>query len=415
LPHPILIDAYCGSIHHNYAIHKHSKEHDHSGQCFTALVRRAVNTESAQNNNPEDKLMNYYPKASSFCSALTALGMACAAHAQSTVTLYGIVDASVRFTDGLSASNAAAQGSTKAVNSGVNNTSRFGFRGSEDLGNGLAAVFGLETGINADTGAQANTTKFFDRASYVGLKANWGTITVGRQTTVLADSLGPVDPLGVRFAGFNPNVGVAALSAHGLGIEYGPSGATSGAYRLDNSIKYAGKFSDLTVRAMHALGEKVGDSSALSSTGAGMTYQAGNLAATLGYAQFQSAAGLQLKAYVGGVSGKIGNNKLSFTYAGNKAEVSGTSEVRYTTWGLGGTVPITSNMDLILAHYKVSRERTAKVKDGYNRTVAFVEYKLSKRTKLYAELDHTGWQSGFVAAALPQSAHGASLGMVHNF
>lgn len=359
--------------------------------------------------------MNHHQHATKFCAALALLASACAANAQSSVTIYGIADASVRFTDGLNASNAAAAGSASAVSSGVNNTSRFGFRGSEDLGGGMAAIFNLESGINIDTGAQANATKFFDRASYLGIKANWGTVTMGRQTTVLADALSPVDPLGVRFAGFNPNVGVAALSAHGLGIEYGPSGATSGAYRLDNSVKYAGKFSDLTVRAMHAFGEQSGDSSGLSSSGLGMTYQSNSLAASFGYAEFKSAANLQLKAYFGGISGNLGNSKLSLTYGNNEAEVSGTAKTKQTTLGFGGTVPLSTSIDLILAHYRVDRTRTAKADDGYNRTVAFLEYKLSKRTKLYAELDRTNWQTGFVAAGLPGSASGLSLGLLHTF
>lgn len=389
-------------------------------QLENAIIQTSVLSLEAQvtkrlerhpNNNLEDKLMNQDNHAKKFCTTLALLASACAVHAQSTVTVYGIADASVRYTDGLNVKNAAAVDSATAVSSGVNNTSRFGFRGSEDLGGGMAAIFHLESGINLDTGVQTNTDKFFDRASYMGLKANWGTVTMGRQTTVLADALSPVDPLGVRFAGFNPNVGIAALSAHGLGITYGPSGSTSGAYRLDNSIKYAGKFSDLTVRAMHAFGEQLSGNS----SGLGMTYQAGNVAATLGYAEFKSATGLQLKGYVGGISGKLGNNKLSLTYGSSEAETASTAKTSQTTLGFGGTVPLTASMDLILAHYRVNRERTTKADDGYNRTVAFLEYKLSKRTKLYAELDRTNWQTGYVAATLPQSATGASLGVVHNF
>ncbi len=359
--------------------------------------------------------MNNDKHATKLCVSLALLAGACAVNAQSTVTVYGIADASVRYTDGLSASNAAAVGSATAVSSGVNNTSRYGLRGSEDLGGGMAAIFNLESGINIDSGTQANATKFFDRASYVGLRANWGTITMGRQTTVLADALGPVDPLGVRFAGFNPNVSIAALSAPGLGIEYGPSGDTKGSYRQDNSIKYAGKFSDLTVRAMHAFGEQSNDSSALSSTGLGLAYQTSNYAATLGYAEFKSATRLELKGYVGGLSAQLGGGKLSLTYGNHEAEVTATTKTNNTTLGLGGTVPLSASVDLILTHYRVNRTRTAKADDGYNRSIGFLEYKLSKRTKLYAELDQTNWQTGYVAAGLPESATGASLGVVHNF
>lgn len=361
------------------------------------------------------QFVNSGTRTAKFGASLALLASAFAVNAQSTVTLYGIADASVRFTDGLSASNAAASGSASAVSSGVDNTSRFGFRGSEDLGGGMAAIFNLESGINIDTGAQTNATKLFDRASYVGLKANWGTITMGRQTTALADALGPVDPLGYRFAGFNPNIGIAALGAHGLNTEYGPSGITNNSFRLDNALKYAGNFGALSVRVMHAFGEQSSNASALSSAGLGLGYQTDRVAATLAYTDFESATGLQLKAYVGGISGKLGDNKLSLTYGSNEADVTSATQTRHTTLGLGGTMPVNASTDLILAHYRVKRARSAKADDGYNRTVAFLEYKLSKRSKLYGELDHTQWQSGYVAAGLPANATGVSLGISHSF
>lgn len=347
--------------------------------------------------------------------ALSLLAFACIASAQGSVTIYGIVDAGLRYGDGLSAANAAFSGSTTGINSGINNTSRLGFRGSEDLGGGMRAVFNLEAGLNIDTGAQANATKFFDRGSHVGLQTHWGTVTLGRQTSVLADALGPVDPLGVRFAGFNPNVAIAALSAHKLGLEYGPSGANTGSYRLDNSIKYVGKFSDFTVRAIHALGEQSGDAAKLSSSGVGLGYQSESYAATLGYEQFESAAGLTLKGYVGGVSGKLGSSKISLTYGSHEGETSVTAKTRNTTLGLGGTFPLSGSVDLIVAHYRVNRTRTANVDDGFNRNVAFLEYKLSKRTRLYAELDQTNWKDGYQGVGLPGTGSGASLGMVHSF
>lgn len=348
-------------------------------------------------------------------AVLSLLACAGAANAQSSVTIYGIADAGLRYTDGLSAANAAVAGSARALGSGINTTSRLGYRGTEDLGGGLRAIFNFESGLNVDTGATANANKFFDRASHVGLQASWGTVTLGRQTTVLADAIGPVDPLGVRFAGFNPNVGIAALSAHGLGIEYGPSGATTGAYRLDNSVKYLGKFSDFTVRVMHAFGEQSGNASLLSSSGLGLAYQSAAFTATLGYGEFKSAADLTLKGYVGGVSGKLGNSKLSLTYGSHEAQTSVTAKTNNTTLGLGGALPLSGSVDLIVAHYRVNRTRTAKADDGYNRSVAFLEYKLSKRTRLYTELDHTNWKDGYQAAGLPGTASGLSLGMVHSF
>ncbi len=358
------------------------------------------------------KTIPNFPKT---CIAVALLAATCGANAQSSVTIYGIADAGVRYTDGLSASNAAASGSATAVNSGINSTSRFGFRGSEDLGDGIKAVFNLESGVNLDTGASASSTKLFDRASNIGLQGSWGTITAGRQTTVLADVVGATDPLGSRYAGFNPNVGIAALSAHGLGIEYGPSGATTGAYRLDNSIKYVARFSDFNVRVMHGFGEQAGSSSNLSASGVGAGYQSGGYTAALSYGQFKSATGLNLRGYLGGVSAMLGTSKLSLTYGSHEAETSATAKTKNSTLGLGATVPVSPNLDLVVAHYRVNRTRTTKVDDGFNRTFAFLEYKLSKRSRLYAELDQTSWKDGYQATGLPSSATGMSVGVVHSF
>ena len=112
------------------------------------------------------------------CTALICHG----AMAQSNgVTLYGVVDLGLRNGSGLTTSNAAAPGSTHSLGSGIHTTSRWGLRGGEDLGGGAMALFNLESGLNADTGAPANATKYFDRASWVGLQGGWGTLALGRR------------------------------------------------------------------------------------------------------------------------------------------------------------------------------------------------------------------------------------------
>jgi predicted porin len=348
-----------------------------------------------------------------FAAALAALGTT--AQAQSSVTIYGITDAGFRTANGLTAASAPSAGNTNAVNSGINTTSRLGYRGREDLGGGLYAMFNLESGINVDTGAPANTTKFFDRASIVGVGAGWGLITLGRQTTLLADAVGPVDPLSSRFASFNPNIGIAALSSHGLAQEYGPAGITTGAYRLDNSLKYTGTFSGVSVRAMHALGEQSGNSAKLSSSGVGLGYASGPVTATLGYQRFKTVAELDLKAYVGGVAAKVGNGRLAITYGNSEANTTATAKTRNKTLGLGGTLPVSANLDLVLTHYRVTRSRTGSNDDGFNRTIAFAEYKLSKRSLVYLEADSTQWKAGYNAAGTKGTGTGLSLGVKHTF
>lgn len=363
--------------------------------------------------------MNFRHQLPRTALAVALTGMGLAAHAQapsaSTVTIYGVIDAGVRYGDGLDAAYAGTPGNTTVLNSGINTTSRLGYRGSEDLGGGLKAVFNLESGLNIDTGVTSNATKFFDRASVVGLQGGFGTVTLGRQTTLLADTNGVVDPLGSRFASFNPNVSISALSSHRLGLEFGPSGATTGSFRLDNSIKYAGQFGNLGLRAMHAMGEQSNGAGKLSSNGLGVGYQSGAIAASLAYTDMKTVNDLKLNAYFGGVKGKVGNTTLALSYAKSDAQTAASATTTNKVLGLGATVPLASNIDLVLAHYRVNRARTGSTDDGYNRTFAFVEYKFSARTLAYLEVDQTGWKNNYQGTGNKSSATGLSMGLKQTF
>ena len=196
---------------------------------------------------------------------LLAAAGACAQE-QGSVRLYGIVDLAVRRASGLTEFT-PSNASTTTMVSGLNNTSRWGIRIQEDLGGGLSAQAQLETGINAKNGTTASSTAYFDRQSWVGLGSSLGLISLGRQTTLLADAVSPVDPLGMRLASFNPSINVAALSQHQLGVGFGETGSSSGSYRLNNSVKYSGEFNGFNLRLMHGFGEVTGNSGASTSTG----------------------------------------------------------------------------------------------------------------------------------------------------
>ena len=114
----------------------------------------------------------------------------------SSVSLYGIIDVAARHQTGLTSTYTRSPLNSNVVASGVGPTSRWVLRGSEDLGGGMRALFNLEAGIAVDTGASSNATTFFDRASIVGLAGNWGTVTAGRQNTLVADSVGVADAIG---------------------------------------------------------------------------------------------------------------------------------------------------------------------------------------------------------------------------
>ena len=107
----------------------------------------------------------------------TLLALACcSAQAQSNVTVYGVVDAGLVFERG------APTGNTSNVSSGVASGSRLGFKGTEDLGNGLSAGFVVESGFGIDTGASGQGGLTFGRQTFVSLSSNTlGTISAGRQ------------------------------------------------------------------------------------------------------------------------------------------------------------------------------------------------------------------------------------------
>lgn len=348
---------------------------------------------------------------------LAALAMApLSALAQSSLTIYGIADTGVRYTRGLTTSNAASPSSSTAVSSGVNTTSRVGFRGREDLVGGMYAVFNLETGLNLDTGTPINSSKFFDRAAIVGLGGGWGQVTAGRQTNLLADAISPVDPAGMRFASFNPNIATAALSSHGLGLEYGSAGTTTGSYRLDNSLKYTGRFSGLTARAMYSFGETAQGGSARSSTGAGLAYGTPTWTVSGAYQRFKTADQWELEAATLGASYKWDSLRFALNTARSDAQTSATNgRTVQRVHSVGVTWSPHSTLDLTAALYRVERERSGRVPDGYNRALLFAEYKLSRRSKLYGELDRTSWSGGFQGRQNKDTATGITAGLMHSF
>src|ERR1700758_2108659 len=108
--------------------------------------------------------------------AVGALCLAATAHAQSSVTLYGLIDAGITYTN-----NQHGQKNFQATSGDING-SRFGLRGAEDLGGGLKAIFTLENGFSIQNGQLGQGGRLFGRQAFVGLSSDsYGTLTVGRQ------------------------------------------------------------------------------------------------------------------------------------------------------------------------------------------------------------------------------------------
>lgn len=216
---------------------------------------------------------------------LAVLGaIAPAAQAQSAVTIYGIVDASVNYTSKalLPGTKTGATGSKLSVDSGIVTGSRLGFKGTEDLGGGLKALFQLEMGFKVDTGALdganngvANTNTLFRRLSVVGLSGNFGSVLLGRQTDV-AYQLGQWTSVG-DFGGITGAVGHTLDRFEGV--------------RTNNSIRYdTANYGGFSVSAIYGFGEVAGQNAAGQALGVGAQYASGPLALFAAYYQSKLGA-----------------------------------------------------------------------------------------------------------------------------
>lgn len=165
------------------------------------------------------------------------------AFAQGSVTLYGIIDAGIAYTSNVAAAAGKPGASKVQAVSGLGLPSRWGLRGTEDLGGGNSALFVLENGFNVQNGTMQQGGREFGRQAYVGLaNSRFGTFSLGRQYDVVFEMIGPyasarqyVGMMGSHigdidniFATFRPNNSVKYTSAN-----YG--GATfSGLYAFSN-------------------------------------------------------------------------------------------------------------------------------------------------------------------------------------
>ncbi|MDR3098936.1 MAG: porin [Paraburkholderia sp.] len=206
-------------------------------------------------------------KKTTLALAATLASLASAAHAQSSVTLYGALDTSIAFFGNQAGKHGS--GNTFEMMSGNVSPNLWGLKGTEDLGNGLAAIFKLESGFNIDNGKQGQGQRMFGRTAMVGLDSNTaGSVTLGRQYDPLIDLLQPMTD----------------------DVNFGSTFATPGdmdnydnSYRTNNSVKYTSpNWAGLQVSAMYAFGGQPG------SAGAGQTWA---VAAAYNHGPFGFGAG----------------------------------------------------------------------------------------------------------------------------
>ncbi|HEY2020893.1 porin [Paraburkholderia sp.] len=341
----------------------------------------------------------------------SALGLvALGAHAQSSVTLYGIVDTGFGYQSSSAAlgSNSGGHSQVKMIN-GIWAGSRFGLKGSEDLGGGTKAIFQLEQGFNSATGAQSVSGLAFNRQAWVGMtNASFGTLTAGRQYTSYYTLLSPYSPTTWL---------TGAYGAHPGDID-----SLDTLYRANNSLVYTSpNFHGLTVSGSYSLGGTPGSFSAGQTWSAAAQYIAGPIGIAAGIQRidngntsggawganstmsnngaqagvsainngFQSAAKQQRVAVTGGYAFNSAWD-ISFAYS-NVQYAAGTASLFRGTqiWNTGGAVlhwKPTSVLDLA-AGYSYTRATSS---NGIQNTASYNQfnlsqyYTLSKRTGLYA-------------------------------
>lgn len=212
--------------------------------------------------------------------ALAAGLAAGAAQAQSSVTLYGIVDTGIGYQNNQAPALGATSGghaSTKMIN-GIWSGSRFGMKGSEDLGGGTKAIFTLEEGFNSATGAMAVSGLAFNRQAFVGLTdARLGTFTAGRQYTAYYTLLSPWSPTTWLTGAFGAHPGdIDSLDTN---------------YRANNSFVFMSPtIGGLTLGGSYSIGGEPGSFNAGSTWSAAAQYKNGPLGIAAGIQRVNNSA-----------------------------------------------------------------------------------------------------------------------------
>lgn len=354
--------------------------------------------------------------------------------AQSTVTLYGLIDAAVVY------QNKQVTGTRTGIDAGQLATSRWGMRGSEDLGGGMKAFFNIESTLINDTGAAGlgfgggtaggTTQSLFDRAALVGVSGDFGSVSLGRQNILGVDSIGQGDPISLAHPATNPNVAFSALNAGAIYQSFGTNGGGA-ALRQNNSIRYLTPvFAGFGGALMYGAGERAGNSSAGAYKGISGYYRSGQSGVALAYATLNNNAGAttlvpsdKLTLWGGGLKYAINDAwTLRGTYAQNKQDLS---QRKIAVAGLGVEYAFRPGFSLTGAYYNTKSTGQTATNGKADQYYAIGKYALSKRTTMYTTLTHARAGSsgpndraltlGLVGDPSARTANRVAVGVLHTF
>lgn len=349
--------------------------------------------------------------------ALAVLAASGAAMAQSSVTLYGVLDIGFGKVKGQKwgMNNGEGYG---GGGDGFNSTSVIGFRGTEDLGGGLKANFNLQSGgLDLSSGA---TGLNFSREAWVGLQgASWGAIQLGRSSSIPAKVMGAYDFNGTSYSSALDRAGVSAVTWYGSSrrssqVQYASPNFGGFVVRAGYTAKGDNEVGAPSTSAYGGYNATVGDEKAQYSLGA--TFANGPLSVSA-VAETKSNSGLRT-AYAVGASYDLSVVKLAATYNRREARgndgwnsiAAGTSRgAGGNGWTLGAVAPLgAANVGI-----QYARNTGANV----SAVELFANYALSKRTRVYADFVKTSGQDALAVgdATRPSNPYAVGLGVVHTF
>lgn len=324
---------------------------------------------------------------------LTLLLPLASAQAQSSVTIYGVLDTSISLGNGGGGASTVSR-----LDSGVGPGSRLGFRGEEGLDGGLSAQFTLEMGIGSDTGTSQQGGALFGRQAFVGLGSNKGwRVTLGRQYSPTMLSIVAADAQGQIYWGSTVGLGQGVLQSPGSAVGTGCHSATA---RINNSVMGSWSGAGLTGRLMVGAGDE-NDRKTGQLLSPSLSYSTGPLMLTAAYTRFhQCAADIAASAAPAWQSEATAGGSFDFTvlklfagyYTFNPSEenktVTATTMLKSTAYWVGARVPVGPAGMLITQAIRQKYDRTASSAKGYTLALTY-EHSLSKRTRLYASAART--------------------------
>lgn len=335
--------------------------------------------------------------------ALAIAGLSSAAFAQTNVTIYGVADGTFDYIKVTGNSIGPGVNNNPSNTRVTSNGSNLGFKGTENLGNGMKAIFQFETEVNFDN----NSSLGLNRDSFVGLAGGFGQVTLGTQT-------GPTNALG---GALDVNSGDTIMSNTAVLGKLGGAYATFGGKgsqfasgstfdtRFKNTIQYVTpSFSGLQATAMYVANENKDETPGLkintSAYDLGLTYQNGPVFVGTTYARISEkndafttmvanfGTNTTAKEFRIGGMYDFGMATIRALYARTKGDGS-VSDAKQNVWGIGGTYNVSPNGKLVAQYYKaadVSGSNFGRPTDNTGAkfyTVGY-EHSLSKRTMLKA-------------------------------